>query len=157
MTPILQGLSTLAIGIFLCRTFLCEVSLIVCYHLAHVRDIFLIILAGVFLGVLLQDLDDFPTATRISDLMELVVLGRLIVQMYSPLMPNGLTRAIVLGPACAGRIFSTEPFLQLIWTHIDELIELSELGSAFSSQKARLMLLVERRCTHLMTVSLSLT
>lgn len=83
--------------------------------------------------------------------------GRLIVQVYSPLMTNGLTGTIILGPTCTGRVLTTEPFLQLVWTHVDELIELSERVSAFSSYTAKLMLMVSRRCTHLMTVSLSLT
>jgi hypothetical protein len=45
------------------------VTLIVSDHFAHVADVLLVVLAGVFLGVFLQDLDDFSTATKISDLV----------------------------------------------------------------------------------------
>jgi len=40
-------------------------------------------------------------------------------------MANGFTRAIVLGPACTSRVLTTKPLLQLVWAHVDELIELS--------------------------------
>lgn len=68
MTPVLQGLSTLAVGVLLGFAFLCKVSLVVGYHLAHVADIVFVVLAGVFLRVLLQDLNDFTTAVEIISL-----------------------------------------------------------------------------------------
>lgn len=75
--------------------------------------------------------------------------------MSLPLMANRLARAIVLGPTCAGRILAAEPFLQLIRAHVDELIELPVNASVRLSSNQPL--LCQKLCTHLMTVSLSLT
>lgn len=76
MAPVLQGLSTFAIWILLRLPFLCKVALVVSYHLAHVANIVFVVLAGVFLRVLLQDLNDFTTAIERSALVEHVVLDR---------------------------------------------------------------------------------
>lgn len=76
MSPVLQALITLATRVLLRFLFLREVSLAIGGNLPHVVDVVLIVLAGIFLGVLLQNSDDF--ATRI--------------------VPHGLAAAVVLGP-----------------------------------------------------------
>lgn len=69
VTPVLQRLSTLALWILLCFSLLCQVSLVVSYHLTHVANIVLVVLAGVFLWVLFQDFDDFTATIRTSDII----------------------------------------------------------------------------------------
>lgn len=61
-----------------------------------------------------------------------------IVKAHSPLVTNGLAGAIILGPACTSRILTTEPFLQLVRRHVDELIELSVHVLALSAHETRL-------------------
>jgi hypothetical protein len=60
VTPILQTLVALAIRIFLGLFLLSKVPLTVCYHLAHVVNVFLLIFISVFLWILLQDSDNLP-------------------------------------------------------------------------------------------------
>lgn len=63
MAPIFEGLIAIGVGVLLCFGFLSEVSFIIRGDLPHVGDIILVILLGVFLWILLQDLDNLTTAS----------------------------------------------------------------------------------------------
>jgi hypothetical protein len=62
MPPILQALVTPALRILLRLLLLREVSLTITHHLAHVLQVLIIVLLGVPLRVLLQDLDYLAAA-----------------------------------------------------------------------------------------------
>jgi hypothetical protein len=64
MAPVLQRLSTLALRVLLCFSLLCQMALVVRHDLAHVANVVLVVFAGVFLWVLLQDFDNLTTATE---------------------------------------------------------------------------------------------
>lgn len=66
---------------------------------------------------------------------------------YSPLVANGFARAIILRPACTSRVLTTKPFLQLVWAHVDELIELPVriLVTSFFFSRAMLLLAARGR------------
>jgi hypothetical protein len=62
MSPILQTLITLTIRILLRLLLLRQMPLAIRSHAAHMRDVIFVVSRGVFLRVLLQDLDDFAAA-----------------------------------------------------------------------------------------------
>jgi hypothetical protein len=62
MPPILQALVTPALRVLLRLLLLREVSLTITHHFAHVLQILVIVLLGVPLRVLLQDLDYLAAA-----------------------------------------------------------------------------------------------
>lgn len=65
MTPVLQALVAIGIGVLLCLLFLRQMSLIVRSHPPHMRKIILIILRRFFLGILLQNLNDLTAAGNV--------------------------------------------------------------------------------------------
>jgi len=69
MTPVLQRLRTLAVRVLLRLAFLRQVPLVVRHHLAHVLQVVVVVFAGVFLRVLLQDLDDLAAAVVVYEVM----------------------------------------------------------------------------------------
>ena len=62
MTPVLQTLVALAIRVLLRLLLLRQMPLAVRNDLAHVGQVFFIVLLRVFLWILLQDLDDLAAA-----------------------------------------------------------------------------------------------
>ena len=62
MTPILQGLIALTICVLFCFFILSEVALVVANDFSHMTKISFRILLRVFLGVLLQSLNDLAAA-----------------------------------------------------------------------------------------------
>ena len=67
MTPIFQRLIALAVRILLGFLLLREMPFAVCCHPSHMRNVFFLVLRGILVGVLLQDLDDLaPTEPRKS-------------------------------------------------------------------------------------------
>lgn len=58
MTPILQRLVALAVGILLRFLLLCQMSLTVRDHLPHVLKILVVVLIWLFTGILVEDIDD---------------------------------------------------------------------------------------------------
>lgn len=77
MSPILQTLITFAIGVLLCLLFLSKMPLAIRHDLPHMIDVVLLILAGVLLGILLENRNNL--AARV--------------------VTDGLTGAIILGPS----------------------------------------------------------
>ena len=65
MTPVLQRLSTLALRILLRLSFLGQMALVVRHDFEHVANVVLVVLAGIFVWVLLQDLDDLAATVEI--------------------------------------------------------------------------------------------
>jgi hypothetical protein len=59
VTPVLQTLIALTIGVFLRLLFLRKMPLAICYYLAHVIDVFLVVFTSFFLWILLQDGNNF--------------------------------------------------------------------------------------------------
>ncbi len=66
VAPVLQRLVALAVGVVFGLLLLRQMSLAVSDHLAHVRDVLLLIALGVFRGILVQDLDDLAATVRVS-------------------------------------------------------------------------------------------
>lgn len=66
MTPILQALIAVAVGVLLGFLLLGEMPLVIGGNFAHVIDVVLVISGWVFLGILLQDLDNLTTTADIS-------------------------------------------------------------------------------------------
>ena len=62
MTPILQALRTLTIRILLGLALLRQMPLAIGDYFPHMRDILLVILVRIFVGILPQDLDNLATA-----------------------------------------------------------------------------------------------
>jgi hypothetical protein len=59
MTPVLQALIALAIGILFRLLLLSKMSLAVRHNLSHMIDIILVVFAGILLGIFFQDSNDF--------------------------------------------------------------------------------------------------
>jgi hypothetical protein len=66
MTPVLQRLSTLALRVLLRLSFLGQMALVVRHDFAHVANVVLVVFAGIFVRVLLQDLDDLAAAVEFN-------------------------------------------------------------------------------------------
>ena len=66
MSPILQALVAVAVGVLLRMLFLSKVAFIVCCNSTHMVDIVLVVLGRVLLRILLEDLDDLPAAAHTS-------------------------------------------------------------------------------------------
>jgi hypothetical protein len=58
MAPVLQTLVTFTVSILLRLLLLRKMPLAVCNHLAHVVNVVLLVLAGIFFRILLENLDD---------------------------------------------------------------------------------------------------
>lgn len=106
MSPILQTLITLTLRILLRLLLLRQMPLTIRHHLAHVIDILLLVLFRIFLGVFLQDGDDFSPG----------------------FVPDRLAAAVVLGPPGAGGCGAAEPVLKFGGGHVDEGVEFSGWG-----------------------------
>ena len=66
MSPILETLIAVTVGILLSFLLLSKVSLVVCGNSAHVSDVILVVLGRIFFRILLQDLDDLPTTVLVN-------------------------------------------------------------------------------------------
>ncbi len=86
------------------------------------RNIVLVVLAWLLLRILLQNLNDLAATADISTNATSHRSTR------SPLMPNGLSRAIVLCPSGRMRLLLFQPFLKLIRCHVDKLVEVTAYG-----------------------------
>lgn len=64
MTPVLQTLRRLRVRILLRFALLCEMAPAVTDDLPHVREIVLVVMRRIFLGILFQDLDDLTAAVN---------------------------------------------------------------------------------------------
>ena len=64
VSPIHQALEAIAVGVLLGLPLLGEMPFVVGSNSAHMGQIILIVLLGILLGVLLQDLNDLTTAGR---------------------------------------------------------------------------------------------
>lgn len=88
MTPVLQRLSTLAFRVLLRLSFLGQMALVVRHDFAHVANVVLVVFAGIFVWVLLQDLDDLPAAVEGSIRPRLLIL-KLRCHSFSLLTSRG--------------------------------------------------------------------
>lgn len=75
VTPVFQALVALAIRVLLRLVLLRKMPLAVCYHLAHVVNVFLFILVRVLLRIVLQYSNDFTTRIMADCLAGAVVFG----------------------------------------------------------------------------------
>ena len=102
MAPVLQTPRGLAIGILLRLLFLRKVPLAVRDHTPHVRYVVLVIMLGVLLRVLLQDLDDLAPTSQVQKQRSVLngTLGSLrIKQVSRPFVSICLAGAVFFGPA----------------------------------------------------------
>lgn len=66
VSPVLQALVAVAISVLLGMLFLSEMAFVIRSNSTHVCKIILIVLGWIFLWVLLQDFNDFPTTIQES-------------------------------------------------------------------------------------------
>lgn len=139
VAPVLQALVRLAVGVAFGRVLLRQVPLVVGHHLAHVRDVVVLVPVRLALRVLLEDLDDLAAAGRPNPSADRIgsdrIGGRDIDRSRErctrgsdngpplPLVPDRLARVVTLAPSGPGRLLALEPFLELVGGHVDELVE----------------------------------
>jgi hypothetical protein len=61
MSPVLQALVAVAVGIFLGVLLLSEMAFVVCGNPTHVGEVILVVFRRLFLRILLENLNDFAT------------------------------------------------------------------------------------------------
>jgi hypothetical protein len=66
MAPILQALVAVAVGVLLGLLLLCQMTLVIRSDLAHMRQVVLVVLGRVLLGILFEDLDDLSATLQSS-------------------------------------------------------------------------------------------
>jgi hypothetical protein len=112
MPPVLQRLITIGIGVRFGLLFLGQMPLVVGRNTSHVRDIILVIFGGVFLWVLLQDFDNFASA---SDNQHEVPTGRGIAL---PGMTYTFAGTCIVAPTrLFGRV-TFQPVFELFGRHV---------------------------------------
>jgi hypothetical protein len=66
MTPVLQALVAVAVGVLLGMFLLSQVALIICGNSSHMRDVVLVVFRRLLLWIFLQDLDNLTSTMHRS-------------------------------------------------------------------------------------------
>jgi hypothetical protein len=119
VTPILQGLVAIGVGVRLGLLLLSQVSLIIGCDTSHMGDVVLVVLGRVFLWILLQNLDDLTPASD-SQHASLRFNG-----IALPSVTDTFARTSVVAPTrLFGRV-ALQPVFELFSRHVDCGIEVS--------------------------------